>query len=299
MTVRIGEFDNLRTFLLHNERESYNQAMTLERLSTLKRVNRASDDPTDYRAIRDARDQMSQTAGFQNNIETSLSKYTVMETQLNGVVDSFSRARELALSATSVLNNDLERETLADEVSQLRNNIIGRLNSRHEGSYLFSGTQTSTEPFDAAGVYSGDSNLVRIRISESDQLINNIPGDEIAFGAAGAGGPTDIMEILNNLETALRNDDDVAINAELVRMRDAEVRLNEVVGEVGTRSARLILEQNHYSEFELELQSILSELEDADLAEEVTNLERSNTIIESQFRSQSTISQQSLLDFIG
>lgn len=299
MAIRVGEFDNLRSFLLHNERESYNQAQILERLSTLKRVNRASDDPTDYRAIRDAKDQLSQTAGFQKNIETSLSKYSVMETQLTSVVESFSDARELALSSLSVLNNDLERETLADEVAQLRGNIISRLNAKHEDRYLFSGTLTQTEPFDATGVYSGDSNTVRVRLSESDTIINNIPGDEIAFGAGGAGSATDIMEILNNLETALRNDDDVAINAELVRMRDAEVRLNEVVGEIGTRSSRLILEQNHYSDFELELQEVLSDLEDADLAEEVSNLERANTIIESQFRSQSTISQQSLLDFLG
>lgn len=299
MGLRIGEFDNLRSFLVHNERESYNQAQILERLSTLKRVNRASDDPTDFRAIRDAKDQLSQTAGFQKNIETSLAKYNVMETQLNAVVSSFSDARELALASTSVLNSDLERETMADEIAQLRLNIVGRLNARHEGSYLFSGSLTRTEPFDAVGVYSGDINTMRVRVSESDTIINNIPGDEIAFGAGGVGGPTDIMEILNNLETALRNDDDAAISTELVRMRDAEARLNEVVGEVGTRSARLILEQNHYSDFELELQSVLSELEDADLAEEVSNLERANTVIESQFRSQSTISQQSLLDFLG
>lgn len=299
MTLRLGEFDNLRSFLVHNERESFNQAQILERLSTLKRVNRASDAPIDFRAISDAKQQMSQTAGYQKNIETSLAKYNVMETQLNGIVSSFSEARETALAATSVLNSDLERETMADEISQLRLNIIGHLNARHEGRYLFSGTLTGTEPFDATGTYSGDSNTVRVNISESDTIVNNIPGDEIAFGAGGAGSATDIMEILNNLETALRNDDDAAINAEVVRMRDAEVRLNEVVGEVGTRSARLILEQNHYSDFELELQSVLSELEDADLAEEVANLERSNTVIESQFRSQSTISQQSLLDFLG
>ena len=87
MTIRLGEFANLRTFQLYNERESFNQARILERLATLKQVNRASDNPEDYRAIADAKNQMSETEGFQNTIQTMLSKYSAVETHMNSIVN--------------------------------------------------------------------------------------------------------------------------------------------------------------------------------------------------------------------
>ena len=299
MVFRLGEFANDRQFLLYNQRSNFEQSQILEHISTLKKVNRGSDDPVNFSRIENTRDQLEQNAAFEKNIETLLQKNGVIESSLNSILESFEAARELAVQGTSHLHDDLERETIADQIQQHRESIINRLNTRHEDEYLFSGTLTTTQPFDAAGVYSGNTTIVNARINDTDTIQTNFIGSDLAYGPTGPGDPTDIIEILTNLETAFRANDEVAINAELPRMRDATERLNEAIAEVGTRNVRLTAENDRYAVFEENLTTVLAQLEAADLAEEIVDLEQVQNTLQAQLRSQGTINQQSLLNFLG
>ena len=299
MVFRLGEFANDRQFLLYNQRSNFEQSQILEHISTLKKVNRGSDDPVNFSRIENTRDQLEQNAAFERNIEALLQKNGVIESSLNSILESFDAARELAVQGTSHLHDDLERETIADQIQQYRESIINRLNTRHEDEYLFSGTLTTTQPFDAAGVYSGNTTVVNARINDTDTIQTNFIGSDLAYGPTGPGDPTDIIEILTNLETAFRANDEVAINAELPRMRDVTERLNEAIAEVGTRNVRLIAENDRYAVFEESLTTVLAQLEDADLAEEIVDLEQVQNTLQAQLRSQGTINQQSLLNFLG
>ncbi|CAM2066970.1 flagellar hook-associated protein FlgL [Sulfidibacter corallicola] len=299
MVFRLGEFANDRQFLLYNQRSNFEQSQILEHISTLKKVNRGSDDPVNFSRIESTRDQLEQNAAFEKNIETLLQKNGVIESSLNSILESFEAARELAVQGTSHLHDDLERETIADQIQQHRESIINRLNTRHEDEYLFSGTLTTTQPFDAAGVYSGNTTIVNARINDTDTIQTNFIGSDLAYGPTGPGDPTDIIEILTNLETAFRANDEVAINAELPRMRDVTERLNEAIAEVGTRNVRLTAENDRYAVFEENLTTVLAQLEAADLAEEIVDLEQVQNTLQAQLRSQGTINQQSLLNFLG
>lgn len=299
MTTRLGSFADLRQFLLHNGRSRIDQANVLEHLSTLKKVNRASDDPEAYRRIEHAEDQISQNQSFIENINDAMTRYDIMETAVTDIVDQLDEARELAIRGTSHLHDDLERETVADQIQNLREQILNRLNSKHEGSYLFSGSLTNTAAFDATGTYQGNADILEMRLSETQRFELNFTGEEIAFGAGGAGSATDIIEILDNLETAFRNNDLAAINAEIPRLRPATERLNGVLGDIGSRVGRLIAEKDHYQVFEEDLRSVLVQLEDADLAAEAVELEKVNQTLDAQLRSQGQINRNNLLNLIG
>lgn len=301
MTVRIAEFANFRQFLIDHRHSNEQQANVLERLSTMKKVNRASDDPGHFRQIKDTHAELRETHSFQDNIQNMMDRFRITEDIFNDIRSSMDEVRELAIQGTSFLYGDLERETVADELEQLRLNIINRLNTQLEGDYIFSGTLSDTEPFQdpATGVYSGNLETTDVRISKTDTIRANFTGEEIAFGATGQGGAEDILDIIADLITAFRNNDVAAVNTEIPRLRPAGERINRLTSEVGNRSLRLVSEQNHYDAFEENLRSILAELEDADLAEETVNLEMVNNTITAQLRSQGTINRQSLLDFLG
>ncbi len=301
MTIRTAEFANFRQFLIDNRHSTAEQANVLERLSTLKKVNRPSDDPSDYRQIQDTHAELMEAQSFQDNIQSMMDRNRITEDILDDIRGSMDEVRELAIQGTSFIYDDLERETIADEMEQLRLNIINRLNTQLEGDYIFSGTLNDTEPFQdpVTGAYSGNLEVVDVRVSKTDTVRANFTGEEIAFGATGQGGAEDILDIIDDLVTAFRNNDLTAVNAEIPRLRPAGERLNALVSEVGNRSLRLVNEQNHYDVFEENLRSVLADLEDADLAEETVNLETVNTTISAQLRSQGSINRQSLLDFLG
>lgn len=301
MTFRVAEFTTLRQFLRYNEGSRTEAAETLERLSTLKKVNRASDNPNDYRRIKNTLSELEQNAAFSNNIENSLAKFRLTEDALTNIRESLDEAREITIQGTSFLYGDAERETIADQIQQLRLNIINNLNTRYEGEYLFSGTALGTEPFPnaATGAYAGNNDLQEVRITETDRIVTNFTGEAIAFGTTGQGGTQDVLDLLADLETAFRNNDLVAIDAEIPRLRPAVERINGLVSEVGTRTMRITREQERYLSFEETLRSTLAQIEDADLALEATQLEEINTAIDAQLRAQGTVNRQTLLDFLG
>jgi len=231
MAIRVPEFSDLRQFLRYNNQTTEEQATILERLSTLKRVNRGSDDPEHFLRIKHAKADLSQTASYQDAIKSALSKQAAIEGAFNSIRESVEEARELTLSGTSFLYDDLERETIADQLAELRGNILNRLNTQYEGRYLFSGTDSDTRPFPdpVTGAYAGNTDLVDIAIAPGDTVTDNFHGEEIAFGATGQGGTEDILDMLQDLETAFRNNDSVAINAELPRLRPAGQRKELVI----------------------------------------------------------------------
>lgn len=301
MTIRLGEFRHLQQFLYHHETTQEKQAMTLERISTLKKVNRPSDAPDDFRRIRDAKNEKSQSEALHKNIEELNLKFHLVEDVLDNVRESMDSVRDVALQGTSFLNGDLERETIADEIEQMRLNVMNRLNTKHEGAYLFSGTLDNVEPFPdpATGAYAGNTEVRQVRISESDTVTATFNGEEIAFGAGGQGGTEDLLDIMANLITAFRADDINLINAEIPRLGPAIERLNRVISEVGSRGLRIAAAESHHETLQENLTSILAELEDADLAEETVNLEKYNSMVDAQFRSQGSINRQSLFDFLS
>jgi flagellar hook-associated protein 3 FlgL len=301
MVFRVTQFQNDTQFLFNHTNARDNEARVLERLSTLKKVNRSSDNPEHYNRIANAKTDLNDVEKFTGVIENTLSQFTFVEDAFNGIRDALDDAREITLRGTSHLHDDEERETIADELRDLRLTIINRLNTRHEGQYIFSGTDVDVQPFQdtATGNYSGNTDIMEVRINESDRITTNFIGSEVAFGPGGQGSADDMLDVLADLETAYRANDVTTINAEITRMRPIQERMNQIISEVGTRSARVVAERNHYDAFETDLRAVLAQLEDVDLAEEALNLEAAQTTINAQLRTQGTINRQSLLDFIG
>jgi len=301
MTFRVTNYQNDLQFLLENRTARERESQVLERLSTLKKVNRASDDPDNYGRIRDAKDALAETIALRENLESTLQRFTAVEDALGGIRDSLAEARELVIGGVSITNTDSERETIADQLAEIRGAILNRLNTRYEGDYLFSGTATTTQPFQdpVTGNYSGNGNLVTVRLSPSDRMVTNWPGEDIAFGPGGQGSADDVLDALADLETEFRANNLAGVNAEIPRLEPAFDRINRFIGEVGARSGRLLAEQAYYENFELSMNATLAELEDADLAEEAVNLDTVQNQIQAQLRTQSTIDRQSLLDFLG
>lgn len=301
MAFRVTNNGMDQQFLFHNRYAREQEAQTLERLSTLKRVNRGSDAPEDYRHIRNTKTDISTNQAFKDVLEYTTHRFQMTEDALGGIRDALDEARTLALSGTSILHNAQERITVADQLVQLRLTIINRLNTQSEGEYLFSGTDVDVQPFPnpTTGTYSGNSDAIDVRISASDTLRINFNGDDIAFGTGGQGSADDILQTLSDLENAFRTNNSAAIDAALPLFNPLLDRINQTIGQLGARGQRLIFEQNHYSTFELDLQTVLSTLEDADLAEEAVKLDAVQGQLQAQLRSHGTVSRQNLFDFLG
>lgn len=141
--------------------------------------------------------------------------------------------------------------------------------------------------------YQGNSDSFGIKISKTDTVEANIPGDRAFLNSAG-----NVFETLIELERALRNNDQSAIQAALPDLEDASVVINNNLAVIGARINRLEYVDTVNDSATVDTKATKSALEDVDYAEALTDLTNQETIYQAALKSASLITQMSLADYI-
>lgn len=122
-------------------------------LTTGKRVNRASDDPTAAARAERALASVAHVEADQRGVEASKALMSQTESSLGDANDLLQRARELLVSAGNGSYGDEQRKSVATELQGIRAQLLAVAN-RSDGAngYLFAGQGASQPPFiDAPG----------------------------------------------------------------------------------------------------------------------------------------------------
>jgi flagellar hook-associated protein 3 FlgL len=122
-------------------------------LTTGKRVNRASDDPTAAARAERALATVSKVQANQRAVDASRTLMSQTESALGDAGDLLQRARELMVAAGNAAYGSPERRSIADEVRGLREQLLAIANRDDgAGSMLFGGQGSPQAPFvDAPG----------------------------------------------------------------------------------------------------------------------------------------------------
>lgn len=124
-----------------------------ERLTSGKRVDRASDDPAAAaRAERALAGQMRAEAS-QRAVESSRTAMSLSETAMGDAVELLQQAREALVAAGNASYSDQERKGLAEKITAIRQQLLTVANRGDgAGSFLFGGQGAGSAPFvDAPG----------------------------------------------------------------------------------------------------------------------------------------------------
>jgi flagellar hook-associated protein 3 FlgL len=140
------------------------------RLTSGLRVMKASDDPTAAARAERARALMQRAESTGRAVDASRTAMTLTESALANGVELLQQARELVTSAGNASYSDAERADIANQIAEIRKQLMGVAN-RPDGSggYVFSGQGSATPPFldRPGGVdYLGTGGSVRVATSE-------------------------------------------------------------------------------------------------------------------------------------
>jgi len=155
-------------------------AKTQNQLARGTRILTPSDDPAGAKRLLDLRQALELNARFQSNADAATTRLTLEESTLAGVTDVLQRVRELTVQANAATLTDADRRSLAAEVNQRLEELLGLANTRDgNGEYLFAGFSTGTRPFSrtTTGIaYHGD---------EGQRFLSLGPAFDIAVGDSG------------------------------------------------------------------------------------------------------------------
>lgn len=155
-----------------------------EQVATGRRITKPSDDPVAAAKIVNLNDVLHKTEQFNSNITIARSRLNLEEGALSHTSNIYHRIRELALEANNATQTNETRSYIADEVSQLLDELLSLANSTDStGEYLFSGNKGKFKPFarnDSGGFdYFGDDSQRMVKIGPKRRIAINDSGNAI------------------------------------------------------------------------------------------------------------------------
>lgn len=143
----------------------------MEHTSAGMRVIRASDDPVAAAQAERARNRLERIASDQRGLDAQTATITYGESTLGEINDALQEFRALMVQAGSGVYNQVQRDTLVEQLTSLREQIAKYANRvDSNGLPLFRGLDTKTGlpfPNDEEGIQSGQPNSGEFHIANS------------------------------------------------------------------------------------------------------------------------------------
>ncbi|MGE6791738.1 flagellar hook-associated protein FlgL [Pseudomonas guineae] len=149
-----------------------NAIRTQEQISTGNRILTPADDPVASVRLLQLEQQQSVLGQYKENLTAAKNGLAQEEVTLNSVNTVLQRVRELAVQAGNGALSQADRESIAAELGERENELLGLMNTRNaRGEYLFAGFQGKTQPFvrqaDGSYSYQGDEGQRKLQIASS------------------------------------------------------------------------------------------------------------------------------------
>ena len=296
MSVRLNP--NILPDLLTSIQESRGNLNTAtQQLSSGRRVNQLSDDPSAAGQLVANHDQAAQDDQFLQNLSGLQSKFQVADSTMSSVVTLLTRAVSIGTEGANGTVSASDRQAIAGEVQGLLTQLVSLGNTSYQGAYLFAGTASTTQPFtlDPATqqvVYNGNGNSNAVALLNGASVKSNVPGSQLFQNASG-----NAMSALGDLYHALQTGNNIAGALSEVESALSEVSVQRVF--YGNVLNQITSSENFLSQDKVNLSSQENTLVGVDPAVAATDLAQSQTAYQSDLAATGQIlNLPSLLDFL-
>ncbi|MCF6284388.1 MAG: flagellar hook-associated protein FlgL, partial [Candidatus Hydrogenedentes bacterium] len=276
-----------------------------EQLSTGQKVNRPSDDSLATRRAVSARSEIARNEQYITNISSAGPLSLETESALRTTIDVIQRVRELTLQGASGTNAQLQRDEIAIEIDQLLEGLLVEGNKVSNGRFVFGGTVTLSEPFEATRGgdgrissvdYVGNDEIFSIEIQDGVRVAANEPGSSV-FIDAGAGG-SDIFQVFIDIRDNLEAGNVGALETRLDELSDAQDQILVATARIGATQNRLERVQSNLEDINQQLLEVIADNIDADFGETIVELNAQNNSLQASLNASARVIQPSLLAFL-
>jgi flagellar hook-associated protein 3 FlgL len=279
-------------------------AQTQQQISTGKQVNLPSDDPTAYATIQTLKNKQSSLTQYGRNITIAQQSLNLEGTALTQTGSLLSRLKELTIQADNETNNTADRQAIAAEMTQIKDQLLSLANTTDAaGNYIFGGTKSQTQPFlkstDGTRVdYKGDDGRQNVDIGDGISTAMSSNGQEV-FMSIPVGSPPTQKNIFDMVQSAIT--DLNAGNAPSTGIDDFQAAIDHISIYQSINGARLdktdTIQQSQQDQM-THLQETESSLEDTNVTAAATKLSQETLDLNASEASFSKIIGLSLFNYI-
>jgi flagellar hook-associated protein 3 FlgL len=176
-----------------------------ELITSQQNINRPSDDPISSRLLLDIGDKMKAFDQYNANIVKTKSWMEFNNTALSGMNEIMQQTKSLMNTINSGSTDPNERQTVHNQLVELKKQIIDMANTQYGDQYVFGGANNLVPPFQqkSGDLTSGATNIANIEVtglSTGMQIYGNGIPANTTISAITTGPPSSIT--LSNPATA-------------------------------------------------------------------------------------------------
>lgn len=268
-------------------------------LATNKKLNQVSDDPVAAKQSLRYRAEGMQVQKHLDNIDKATSFMSATDQSVGEMTQLLDEAKSLAVQGANGSQDATSRKTLAGSIDSLLSRMVDLANTVHDGRFLFGGTTTvqTTPPFarnatDTGVDYSGNLDTFAVKIGPTSDVQVNTDGFSLFKGQK------DVFQVLYKLRDALNQNDPATVNDLITDVDASFQQVNGIEGSMGGRIQRLDLARSQLENTKVYLGDLVSQAEDADMAEVITKMNMTQTALQAGLQSGAKVMQTTLLDFL-
>jgi flagellar hook-associated protein 3 FlgL len=273
---------------------------TQQELSTGKRINQPSDDPSGTALTLNLNTQLANLTNYSNQVTDGTGWAQAQSSALTDITNAAQRIQELTTEAANGTQTTADMQASAQEVNQLIDEIKQDANTQYNGQYVFSGSATSTAPYQSGSndTYGGNSGTVTRTIGPNTTLTvsANLQG---VLGNGQSSGDGQLLDTLRTIAGNMQSGNSSGLNANLSSLTTNLNSLTGLSANVGATQDRLQMASSRIQTLQTSDTQVLSSTQDADMASTEINFSTQQAALTAALQAGAHIVQESLMNFLG
>jgi len=283
-------------------------AHTQAQVSAGKQVLNPSDAPDQAAAIQRLKTVLAKQDSYAKTLTTVKARLEGEDTTLKSVSNLLIRAKEISVQASNDTLSPQNRQALGVELKAVRDQMLSLANSKDSnGNFYFSGSRLKQPPFaqDAKGqaTYQGDQTRMYVQVGDQRSIPLNRSGSDVFVGvtrtdSTGQKANREFFGVMDDLIAGINSSDRATMKQGVGEMDTMLNGVNLAQANVGT-DLNVVDQQNQViDDTKLTLKTTLSNVEDLDMAEAITKMNKQMLSLEASQSSFAKITQLNLFNFI-
>ncbi len=289
-------------FLQDVNRLSERMQIAQRQISTGKKMLTVSDNPDQVSTLLQARADLAASKANNQNLGRVKAEVDTGEQALESAVTVFQRIRTLGAAGASDTNSAASRNTIAQEVGSLYDELVGITRTTVEGRFIFSGNQDQNPPYQLdltqatpLSSYGGSAATRQVQHPNGTTFAVSLTAQDIFDSPDPA---TNVFSAVDALRTALQANDSAAIQTAVDNLQKPDNFLHRQLAFYGTTQNKIANAQEFGNRHQLQLEGQISDIQDADITDAILNLSQAKFNQQAALEAHAQIPHTSLFDFL-
>ncbi|RIW39063.1 flagellar hook-associated protein FlgL [Bacillus salacetis] len=287
---------------MRNLSSSYDRMGKLQdQLATGKKITRPSDDPVVAMKGMFYRSNLTGIEQYKRNLSELYLWMENSEAGIDQANQGLQRVRELTIQGKNDTLSPEDRQAIAREIEQIKEDLVNVADTQVAGRYIFHGTDVSkspiadkgnagTAPQVAANIADSSIDNYSIEVSRGVSLKANVNPNNV-FSQK-------LFDTIHNIQNAFESGDMSSMDTQLENLDSVTDQLSAERSELGARYNRLEMVEDRLMQQEITASRVLSDNEDADIERVITDLKTQESVHRAALGVGARIIQPTLMDFL-